>query len=1009
MPHSSRSLRRTALSLLWAASAACAAQSGLPPSAHSAPLPRHPADRTLLASLLSAESAASLPINPLLRITAKSPSSDPAPAHTAVFTSSGENHIAFSGTSAVATAVADFDGDGFTDYAFALSPTVAGASNLCIYFGVANDVSLMSGGNAYPPAAGKNECISLPAVGPSLPNLTYIAAAPLKTGELPGLLVEDSANNILYVIAGTPTAALPVFSIRSTISIPASDGPGPIYFGDLNGDGNTDFIVNGQNGLSASVYLGNGDGTFLPRVRYTFDHHVRSMQLQKMSSGGPEDMVVEGDNGVLEVFSGNPDGSFATSSQAHIDPLVDGSPTVGPILAADLDGDGCTDILVPYSHLAPAQASSAPASPNALYIWYGDCHTAFSAPQIIPLSRSDFLAAVGDFTGDGLPGIALSDGAQLSILNNQGHRTFAAEQLLLTVPGTTAILATDLDRNGTPDLALSSSAPPGAPGGAPSSSPSVPAAAGFTVLLNSAGRPARHFATGTPTITTLDLCLGGSAPNCPITGVPSGLSPVPSFSMIYGQVFNGTEGVTATDGTPFTGTGTLTFYQDGVPLCVLAVNSFLSCPATVGVGTTAGTHIFTSIYSGDSTYAGSTSNIVTITVSQDTTVATVAGSPNPSPAGQPVVFTATLIGNNAPALGAGEPPLGSYVPPSGTVVFLDGSTVIGRGTLTPGATGISSTATITTSTLPVGKDPITVSYAGDLDFTATASPVFTETILPVLATATTLTSSLNPSYSGQSVTFTATVVLASSASSPVPTGTVSFLDGGTLLGTGSLNSAGVATYTTSTLAVGSHNITATASGDTSTAPSTSPVLVQVVDAQPPPGSVNFSITVTPNPVSIGVGNGAQLLVTVTPLNGFLEDVTLSCGNLPTEAACRFINPAIPAGGGTSILLLTTTAPHSCGSTVPYFLGSGGSGPHLAPFALPALAGLFALFVPGKRRRWLRGLIAMVTVALAMQFSGCGNCTDLGTRPATYTIQVSGTAISGTTEIESKDVTLTVTI
>jgi hypothetical protein len=169
------------------------------------------------------------------------------------------------------------------------------------------------------------------------------------------------------------------------------------------------------------------------------------------------------------------------------------------------------------------------------------------------------------------------------------------------------------------------------------------------------------------------------------------------------------------------------------------------------------------------------------------------------------------------------------------------------------------------------------------------------------------------------------VALVGGASTPVPTGTVTFLDNGTAIGTGILNGAGVATFTTSTLAVGSHNITANASGDGSTGPSTSAVLVQVVDALPPAGTVDFTITATPNPVSIGVGEGMQLLVTVTTLNGFLDGVNLSCGALPMEAGCQFINAAIPAGGGSTTLILTTTAPHSCGTTAPYFLGGNGGG------------------------------------------------------------------------------------
>src|SRR5438093_272638 len=80
------------------------------------------------------------------------------------------------------------------------------------------------------------------------------------------------------------------------------------------------------------------------------------------------------------------------------------------------------------------------------------------------------------------------------------------------------------------------------------------------------------------------------------------------------------------------------------------------------------------------------------------------------------------------------------------------------------------------------------------------------TIVNKAATTTTIASSLNPSTSGQNVTFTATV------SPPAATGTVQFFDGGTSLGTATLI-GGSASVSTSALSVGSHSITATYSGD----------------------------------------------------------------------------------------------------------------------------------------------------------------------------------------------------
>ena len=90
-----------------------------------------------------------------------------------------------------------------------------------------------------------------------------------------------------------------------------------------------------------------------------------------------------------------------------------------------------------------------------------------------------------------------------------------------------------------------------------------------------------------------------------------------------------------------------------------------------------------------------------------------------------------------------------------------------------------------------------------------------------------LSSSLNPSYHGQSVTFTADV---SSSGNPTPTGTVTFYDGPTALDTETLDSYGGASFTTSTLPVGDNAIIAVYSGDSNFNAGTSDTLTQEVDA-----------------------------------------------------------------------------------------------------------------------------------------------------------------------------------
>src|SRR5207247_1761140 len=148
--------------------------------------------------------------------------------------------------------------------------------------------------------------------------------------------------------------------------------------------------------------------------------------------------------------------------------------------------------------------------------------------------------------------------------------------------------------------------------------------------------------------------------------------------------------------------------------------------------------------------------------------------------------------------------------------------------------------------------------------TTTSTSTTTTTTLP--GTTSGVTSSANPSVSGQPVTFTATVK-AKTAGAGTPTGTVTFKDGPTILGTGTLDSAGQAMFTTSTLAVGSHSITASYGGDANFNGSTSPRITQSVkygtttsvSSSLNPSvfgqSVKFTATVTANSPGSGTPTG----------------------------------------------------------------------------------------------------------------------------------------------------------
>ena len=304
--------------------------------------------------------------------------------------------------------------------------------------------------------------------------------------------------------------------------------------------------------------------------------------------------------------------------------------------------------------------------------------------------------------------------------------------------------------------------------------------------------------------------------------------------------------------------------------------------------------------------------------------------------------------------------------PTGTITFYDGTTDICQIPVSPMSSCPASTGTGFT----VGTHSLTAVYSGDTTHTGATSNAV---VLTVLAnpTAVSLVSSANPATAGQPVTLTATAA----GSYAMPTGSVTFLDGTNPIGTAALNSSGVATLTTASLSAGSHSLTASYAGDGGSAPSASSVLAETINPATVQSTGGFSIT-TAGPTTVGVGRSANLTVTVTPQPGFTQPVDLSCAHLPAESACTFGQRTIPAGGGTTTLEISTIAPHDCGSSTPYFVSAG--------FAM--------LLLPFGRQRRLRGLlVALVALGGVSALSGCGTCTDLGTRPGSYTVEVVGTA------------------
>ena len=450
------------------------------------------------------------------------------------------------------------------------------------------------------------------------------------------------------------------------------------------------------------------------------------------------------------------------------------------------------------------------------------------------------------------------------------------------------------------------------------------------------------------------------------------------LTLYYGQVVDGYAQVqTALSADPGLLTGTITFLDGATNLCTIPVSNTITCPATAGTGFAPGIHSLSAAYSGDSTHAAATSTPVAVTILPDTLGATLTTSLSPAPVGQPVTLTATFSS--------------TYSEPGGPVTFFDGATSLGTATLSG-----SGTATVTLSNLAAGTHTITAVYAATQNFTASSAAV-AQVITPApfnaASTSLLLSSSANPAIAGQSITFTANVVNSETSNSlAAPTGSVTFLDSSATLGAATLNSSGIAAFTTAALASGNHSITASYAGNATSSASLSATLAQAVNAAPLAGAVSFVIAAASgsNAISVTTGEAANILVSVSPTNGFNQAVQLACTRLPEESTCTFAGTTIAAGGGATTLRLFTLSPRACGSSTPY--GASNTSPaRYIPYAAPVLASVLFLFLP-KRRRHFKGLVSIVALFALFTIAGCGACTDLGTRPGAYTLQITGTSM-----------------
>jgi len=769
-------------------------------------------------------------------------------------------------------------------------------------------------------------------------------------------------------------------TLRSAVNYYAEPGVGfqaqavNIASGDFNGDGIPDFVIGNAPqpnskvppNHSVTVFLSNPDGSLKPGVNYSNsrfpNYALEYVAVADFNGDGKLDIAATDNfNGVVQIFTGNGDGTFTVGANSTY-PTDTGSPNPVGLIVGDFNGDGKPDLAIVNNIGVPAATADV-----GILLNNG---SGFNAAVPYPLSTVATEITAAALRGSGKPldlivplyGTSTTAGSAVAILLGSGTGTFGKET---DVPLTNinvknpylnpyAAAVGDLNGDGKVDLAVTIE-------------DQTHFNQGIAIVLGN----------GDGTFQANPVLLPTTLQN------PAQDVPLPGYVKIADMNQDGTPDLVYSNSQFSTvgilyGKGSGAFYDP----VEFPADRWAWGLALVDVNKDGAPDVVVSGNSLD--FSG-----VAVLFNDSGNTTTVSSSANPSTPGSAVTFTAKVV----PTV------KGVTAVPSGNVTFKDGSTTLGTAALNS-----SGDATFVASSLADGPHAITAQYGGDggIHFLPSVSAVFDQSVGKADGVVSILlASSGNPALLGQPITFTATVSDVTGGEPFVPTGTVTFSDGATVLGTPRpLSSGGVATLTQA-LAVGVHSITAAYSGDANFASKTSTPLRQTV-VQP-----SYSLAASPSTQTINPGSSATYKITVTPANGYNGTVSFpstACSGLPTGAACSF-NPASITGSGSTTLTITTSAHAAAMMSPPASTTQKGA---LQLWASLGGIGFVGMVLAGdwsrRKRRSLGIVLAILAVMFLITLVGCGGGSSSGsgggggggggTPAGTSTVQVTVKDASG---------------
>jgi hypothetical protein len=595
-----------------------------------------------------------------------------------------------------------------------------------------------------------------------------------------------TSNAVPFTITG-PTSFLTF--VNSTL--PAGFAPAGIVVADFNSDGKADLAVLG--GL------------------------------------GP---ICGGMSGTISILLGKGDGTFTTTST-----ICAANPIAG--LAGDFNHDGKLDLAVVSTNGSFVCGFNPPQECSDLTIYLGNGDGTFTESWNFPIDGDFFTIGAGDFNGDGNLDLAVAyvysglSNVGIFFGNGDGSFDFSSDVGDAELKSSSLAIG-DFNNDGIIDIASVGTG--GFTGGGVDIGP-------VSIFLGN-GDGTFTLVASQPSVTTVNpvsLTTGdfNNDGNLDLAIADAGST---ALTILDG---NGDGTFTQVGGEPVLPQSsnfltTADFNGDGkLDLVFSSAANIISIFLGIGDGTFqagysqamdyAPNGVAVADFNGDGRLdlgvTNSSDNTVSIllqTPARPGATTTLVSGENPITINQPVTYTAVVWA--------------SPTTPTGSVTFKQGATILGTVPLANGQ------ATFTTTFTTVGTFPIVASYSGDQNYKAKNSQTAKQ-VVDKYASNTSIDSNINPSVYGQAVNLTSQVT---SAAPNQPTGTVTFKNGTTSLGTVPLVN-GSALLTKTNLPAATLSITATYNGDSLNSKSTSPTLSQVVS----PAITTTTVTSSPSPSVAG--------------------------------------------------------------------------------------------------------------------------------------------------------------